>query len=76
VFPDLANHQGLAGHGLAATVNSDDPAYFGGYMNSSPAAGMTADHAYQPRNSFEAGLSWLGVRLVRSVLLLLPESQT
>ena len=62
VFPDLASHnlKGLLDAGLAATVNSDDPAYFGGYMNDNflqtfAATGMTAAHAYQlARNSFEA----------------------
>ena len=35
VFPDLASHNlpQLLAAGLAATVNSDDPAYFGGYIN-------------------------------------------
>jgi adenine deaminase len=43
-----------------ATVNSDDPAYLGGYMNENflqtfAATGMTAQHAYQlAKNSFEA----------------------
>ena len=34
VFPDLADHNlgALLDAGLVATVNSDDPAYFGGYM--------------------------------------------
>ena len=62
MFPDLASHnlKDLLDAGLAATVNSDDPAYFGGYMNDNflqtfAATGMTADHAYQlARNSFEA----------------------
>ena len=62
VFPDLANHnlKQLLDAGLAATVNSDDPAYFGGYMNDNftqtfAAAGMTAQHAYTlARNSFDA----------------------
>ena len=46
--------------GLCATVNSDDPAYFGGYINTNftetfAATGLTAAHAYQlARNSFEA----------------------
>ena len=46
--------------GLVAMVNSDDPSYFGGYMNENftqtfEATGMTAQHAYQlARNSFEA----------------------
>ncbi|GAA3981002.1 adenosine deaminase [Comamonas faecalis] len=35
VFPDLARHSlpQLLQAGLAATINSDDPAYFGGYIN-------------------------------------------
>jgi adenosine deaminase len=35
VFPNLADHnlRALLDAGLVATVNSDDPAYFGGYMN-------------------------------------------
>jgi adenosine deaminase len=46
--------------GLVATVNSDDPAYFGGYMNDNftqtfAATGLQAQHAYTlARNSFEA----------------------
>jgi len=34
VFPDLAHHNlaTLLRHGLRVTVNSDDPAYFGGYV--------------------------------------------
>ena len=34
VFPDLAHHplKKLLDAGLCATVNSDDPAYFGGYI--------------------------------------------
>ena len=62
VFPDLASHnlRQLLDAGLAATVNSDDPAYFGGYMNDNftqtfAAAGLDAGHAYTlARNSFEA----------------------
>jgi adenosine deaminase len=62
VFPDLASHnlKVLLDAGLAATVNSDDPAYFGGYMNDNftqtfAATGMAAQHAYAlARNSFEA----------------------
>ncbi|APW38702.1 adenosine deaminase [Rhodoferax koreense] len=62
VFPDLADHNlgQLLDAGLAATVNSDDPAYFGGYMNDNfvqtfAATGLTAQHAYQlAANSFEA----------------------
>ena len=62
VFPDLASHnlKQLLDAGLAATVNSDDPAYFGGYMNDNftqtfAATGLGAQHAYTlARNSFEA----------------------
>jgi adenosine deaminase len=62
VFPDLASHnlRHLLDAGLAATVNSDDPAYFGGYMNDNftqtfAATGLSAAHAYTlARNSFEA----------------------
>ena len=61
VFPQLAQHNlgKLLDAGLVATVNSDDPAYFGGYMNDNfvqtfAATGLTAQHAYQlARNSFE-----------------------
>ncbi len=62
VFPRLADHN--IGHlldaGLVATVNSDDPAYFGGYLNDNfvqtfAATGLTAAHAYRlAKNSFEA----------------------
>ena len=62
VFPKLADHnlRQLLDAGLVATVNSDDPAYFGGYMNDNflqtfAATGMNGQHAYQlARNSFEA----------------------
>jgi adenine deaminase len=62
VFPKLADHnlRQLLDGGLVATVNSDDPAYFGGYMNDNflqtfAATGLGAAHAYQlARNSFEA----------------------
>ncbi|HEV7212471.1 MAG TPA: adenosine deaminase [Blastococcus sp.] len=46
--------------GLAATVNSDDPAYFGGYLHDNVAAvtrglGLTADHRRRlAENSFRA----------------------
>lgn len=61
VFPDLAEHNlgQLLDAGVVATVNSDDPAYFGGYINENftqvfAATGLTAQHAYQlARNSFE-----------------------
>ncbi len=63
VFKHLREHNlaALLDAGLCATVNSDDPAYFGGYLNQNlvetfealPQLG--AKHAYQlARNSFEA----------------------
>ena len=62
VFPDLASHnlRHLLDAGLAITINSDDPAYFGGYMNenfiqSFAALDLNAAQAYTlARNSFEA----------------------
>jgi len=65
VFPDLKDHnlRQLLDAGLCATVNSDDPAYFGGYINDNftqvfAATGMTARHAYQlASNSFEASFA-------------------
>jgi adenosine deaminase len=62
VFPKLADHNLglLLDAGIVATVNSDDPAYFGGYLNENftqtfAATGLTAQHAYTlARNSFEA----------------------
>lgn len=62
VFPDLSSHnlRQLLDAGMCAMVNSDDPAYFGGYMNKNftqtfAATGLTAQHAYQLAvNSFEA----------------------
>jgi len=62
VFPDLASHnlRQLLDAGLVATVNSDDPAYFGGYLNENftqtfAAGPLTSKHAYMlARNSFEA----------------------
>jgi adenine deaminase len=62
VFPKLDEHnlRELLDAGLVATVNSDDPAYFGGYMNENflqtfAATGLSARHAYQlAKNSFQA----------------------
>jgi adenosine deaminase len=62
VFPDLADHniRELLDGGLVATINSDDPAYFGGYMNENfvktfAATGLDSGYAYQlAKNSFEA----------------------
>ncbi len=66
VFRSLAEHNlpALLGAGLCATVNSDDPAYFGGYINQNfvetfaalPSLG--AREAYTlARNSFEASFA-------------------
>lgn len=75
VFPDLREHNlpALLDAGLCATINSDDPAYFGGYINQNfiqtfAATGMTSKHAVQlARNSIEASFApdaekarWLG----------------
>ena len=54
VFPDLARHnlRQLLDAGLLATINSDDPAYFGGTF---AALKLSAQHAWTlARNSFEA----------------------
>ena len=76
VFDTLAEHSlpALLQAGLCATINSDDPAYFGGYLNQNftltfealPALG--AREAYTlARNSFEASFAsaadkarWIG----------------
>jgi adenosine deaminase len=62
VFPQLAQHNigQLLDAGLVATINSDDPAYFGGYVNDNflqtfAATGLDARHAYRlAKNSFDA----------------------
>lgn len=62
VFGEMEEHNlvTLLDAGLVATVNSDDPAYFGGYMNDNFVAvfeslPLTAAHARQlARNSFTA----------------------
>ena len=62
VFPRLADHNlaQLLDAGIVATVNSDDPAYFGGYINENftrtfAALGLGAQQAWQlAANSFEA----------------------
>ncbi|WP_022982877.1 adenosine deaminase [Ideonella sp. B508-1] len=60
---DLADHQlpQLLSHGLVAMLNSDDPAYFGGYLNANYLACFEAmpvlgakDAYVLARNSFEA----------------------
>jgi adenosine deaminase len=65
VFPKLADHniKHLLEAGLAVTINSDDPAYFGGYMNDNflqtfDAVGLDGSQAYRlARNSFEASFA-------------------
>ena len=65
VFPDLKNHNigQLLDAGLCVTINSDDPAYFGGYMNDNfvqtfEATGLNAQQAYVlASNSFEASFA-------------------
>lgn len=62
VFPTLAQHNigQMLQAGVVATINSDDPSYFGGYINANftqtfAALGLGAEQAYQlARNSFEA----------------------
>ena len=65
VFKNMAQHNlaKLLAAGLKATVNSDDPAYFGGYMNQNftetfAALPLGAPQAYAlARNSFEASFA-------------------
>lgn len=62
VFPDLRRHnlRQLLDAGLCVTINSDDPAYFGGYLNDNfvqlfAALDLGPREAYQlALNSFEA----------------------
>ena len=62
VYPDLTQHSlgRMLDAGIVATINSDDPAYFGGYINENflqtfAALGLTSQHAYQLAwNSFAA----------------------
>jgi len=62
VFADLAHHplKAMLDAGLCATVNSDDPAYFGGYLDTNlvstfAALPLDAKDAYAlARNSFDA----------------------
>ena len=65
VYPDLKSHSlgQLLEAGIAATVNSDDPAYFGGYVNQNflqtfGALGLQGGHAYKlARNSLQASFA-------------------
>jgi len=79
VFPTLAQHslRRMLDAGIVATVNSDDPAYFGGYINENftqtfAALGMNSQHAYQlARNSFAS--SFIDARLRSKYLERLDE---
>jgi adenosine deaminase len=66
VFPTMAVHNlpALLAAGLCVTVNSDDPAYFGGYVNQNfvetfaALPQLTRQHAYTlARNSFKASFA-------------------
>lgn len=65
VFPDMAKHTlgSLLAAGAKVTVNSDDPAYFGGYLNDNIRAVQAAFHFNATtwkriaRNSFEASFA-------------------
>jgi adenosine deaminase len=62
VFPRMEDHnlKRLLDRGLKVTINSDDPAYFGGYVGENYRAAQRAlgldraDIARLARNSFEA----------------------
>lgn len=62
VYPTLSQHsiKRMLDAGIVGTINSDDPAYFGGYINENftqtfAALGLDAQHAYQlALNSFNA----------------------
>ncbi|MFO1324334.1 MAG: adenosine deaminase [Burkholderiales bacterium] len=70
VFPDLAHHplKALLDAGICATVNSDDPAYFGGYVNRNftetfAALPLSAADAYAlARNSLTASFAEDGLK--------------
>jgi adenine deaminase len=71
VFPNLAAHNisSLLAAGIIATINSDDPAYFGGYLNRNYTATFAAlpelgaREAYRlARNSFQASFVDKGIK--------------
>ena len=71
VVKDLADHNlgRLLAAGVCVTVNSDDPAYFGGYMNQNfletfaSLSQLGAREAYTlARNSFEASFADAGAK--------------
>ena len=66
VYPRMDEHRlaDLLAAGLCATVNSDDPAYFGGYVNDNYLAAFEAlpqlgarEAYWLARNSFEASFA-------------------
>lgn len=66
VFPKLSDHNidKLLAAGIVATINSDDPAYFGGYLNDNYTATFASHPELGPqdayrlaRNSFEASFA-------------------
>lgn len=71
VFDRMERHnlQQLLDAGIKVTINSDDPAYFGGYVNDNYIAAfnalpLTRRHAYQlARNSFEASFLPASVKM-------------
>ncbi|MCE9660386.1 MAG: adenosine deaminase [Burkholderiales bacterium] len=78
VYPEMAGHglPALLAAGLCATINSDDPAYFGGYMNANFLAAFAAlpqlgaAEAYAlARNSFEASFVDASARAAMTVRL-------
>jgi len=70
VFPDMASHNIRRLHeaGLRVTINSDDPPYFGGYINANFAAaqdalGLSNGALWQmARNGFESAFIDDGLR--------------
>jgi len=70
VFPSLAEHNlgRMLDAGIVATVNSDDPAYFGGYINENftqtfAALNLSAQQAWQlAANSFHASFAEASVQ--------------
>lgn len=79
VVRDISAHplRQMMEKGLFVTVNSDDPAYFGGYVNENyravhDALGLTANELYAlARNSFEA--SFLGADEKRALVARLDD---
>jgi adenine deaminase len=79
VFKSLSEHTigKMLDAGIVATINSDDPAYFGGYINENftqtfSALGLNAQQAYRlAHNSFEA--SFISASLRRQYVERLDE---